>query len=73
MLAIPSDTAPEAHMLSRLKDSAALYETLHVVVTVEFSTETSVIQTLEGPVVCNPGDAIITGAAGERCGAAAAE
>ncbi|MFK4442787.1 hypothetical protein ABH944_002897 [Caballeronia udeis] len=66
MLAIPSDTAPEAHMLSRLKDSAALYETLHVVVTVEFSTETSVIQTLEGPVVCNPGDAIITGAAGER-------
>jgi len=42
------------------------YRTRPVEVTVEFALEPQTVQTLEGPVRCSVGDAIVTGTAGER-------
>jgi hypothetical protein len=44
----------------------ASYRSRPVEVSVEFSDREQTIDTLEGPVLCRPGDAIVTGVKGER-------
>ena len=44
----------------------SLYRTRPIEVHVEISNRQQTIDTLEGPVACNPGDAIVTGVKGER-------
>jgi PGDYG protein len=53
-------------VLERLSFRRATYRTRPVEVNVEFSTHEQIIDTLEGPVVCHIGDAIVTGVKGER-------
>lgn len=52
--------------LENLALRKASYRTRPVEVTVKFSDREQIIDTLEGPVVCHAGDAIVTGVRGER-------
>jgi hypothetical protein len=52
--------------LSALETNRTQYATRSVEVAVQFSSVRCTISTLEGPVECNPGDAIVTGVANEQ-------
>ena len=52
--------------LSALEKNRTQYATRSVEVAVQFSSVRCTISTLEGPVECNPGDAIVTGVANEQ-------
>lgn len=59
----------ETHTLSVLEKLSlrkTTYRTRPVEVSVEFADCEQIIDTLEGPVVCHLGDAIVTGVKGER-------
>lgn len=53
-------------VLEKISLRKATYCTRPVEVSVEFSNRKQIIDTLEGPVVCHFGDAIVTGLKGER-------
>ncbi len=53
-------------ILDQLRETQARYKTRPVEVGVEFATEARSVLTLEGPVSCVAGDAIVTGTAGEQ-------
>ena len=52
--------------LEKLSQRKTTYRTRPVEVRVEFADHEQLIETLEGPVVCHPGDAIVTGSRAER-------
>ena len=53
-------------MQEQLISQQAIYQSLPIEVSVVFADKAQCIETLEGPVLCQLGDAILTGVKGER-------